>query len=78
MDGRQQLLEGIAQACKIDVSELREDMTMNEDLHAKSGTYFAIIAVLEALTDQKVKYATLRKRKTVGEIIELYEELVQA
>lgn len=77
MDDREKMKQAIADTFKKDASEIQKELRLKEDLLAKSGHYFSIIAALEEITGKKVTYAQLRRCKTVGEIY-AFEEILKA
>lgn len=75
MSDKERIIDTIAKTFKKDAGELSDGTRMKEDLNAKSGDYFGVIAVMEEMTGKKVTYAQLRKRKTLGEIVSFVAEL---
>ena len=55
--------------------EMNRDMRFKEDLNATSLQYMGMISVMTELTGQDISYAKMRKYKTMGEAIDLFESL---
>ena len=65
------VLKAVARIFKKDVSELSMDTHFVEDLRAKSVNIVELIAVLENELDIMIPFADTRRRKTIGEAIDL-------
>lgn len=64
-------MKEVARIFKKDLSELTRDTRFAEDLHVKSLNIVELIAVLENEFDVGIPYAEARRRKTIGEAIDL-------
>lgn len=68
-------MKTVASIFKKDASELSRQTRFVEDLHAKSVDIVELIAVLENEFDIMIPYPETRRRKTVGEAIDLVVSL---
>jgi acyl carrier protein len=65
------VMNEVARIFKKDVHELTRNTRFVEDLDAKSLNIVELIAVLENEFETEIPYAQARRRKTVGEAIDL-------
>jgi acyl carrier protein len=65
----------VARVFKKNVNELNRNTRFIEDLHAKSVDIVELIAVLENEFGVEIPYPETRRRKTIGEAIELVVSL---
>lgn len=79
MELREEILEKMiqrtAEVLKKDPAELTTDMRFIEDLKAKSVNMVQIITVLEDEFDVEIPYMQIRKKKSIGEAVDLIAEL---
>ncbi len=72
------LYKAVSAAMELPVDELNDSTELVKDLGAKSVNMVRIISVLEDELDLDVSFQELRRRKTIGDIIdylvELYDE----
>ena len=61
----------VARIFKKDVSDITRDTRFVEDLHAKSLNIVELVAVLENEFQVMLPFAETRRKKTVGEAIDL-------
>ncbi len=73
----ERVMEAVARVFRKDVSQLTRDTRFIEDLFAKSLNIIELTAVLEDEFNISIPGAEARKRKTIGEAIDLIEKLVQ-
>ena len=71
------VIKEVARIFKKDVNELTMDTRFVEDLHAKSVNIVALIALLENEFGIEIPYMQARRRKTIGEAIDLIVDLRQ-
>ena len=71
----ERFMKEVARIFKKDVSELTRDTRFVEDLKAKSLNIVELIAVLENEFETEIPYAQARRRKTIGEAIDLVVSL---
>ncbi len=69
------VMKEVARIFKKDMSELSRDTRFVEDLQVKSLNVVELIALLENEFDVMIPYAEARRRKTVGEAIDLVVSL---
>lgn len=67
--------EVVARVFHKDVNQLNRDTRFVQDLYAKSLNIIELIAVLEDEFDIDIPSAEARKRRTVGEAVDLVESL---
>jgi acyl carrier protein len=67
--------EVVARVFHKDVDQLNRDTRFVQDLYAKSLNIIELIAVLEDEFDIDIPSAEARKRRTVGEAVDLVEGL---
>ena len=65
----------VARIFKKDISEITRDTRFVEDLQVKSLNVVELIALLENEFDVMIPYGEARRRKTVGEAIDLVVSL---
>jgi acyl carrier protein len=65
------VMKEVARIFKKTPGELTRDTRFAEDLHAKSLNIVELVAVLENQFEVMIPYAETRRRKTVGEAIDL-------
>ena len=68
-------IKEVARIFKKDISEITRDTRFVEDLQVKSLNVVELIALLENEFDVMIPYAEARRRKTVGEAIDLVVSL---
>lgn len=69
------MIQRTAEVLKKDPAELTPDMRFIEDLKAKSVNMVQIITVLEDEFDVEIPYMQIRKKKSIGEAVDLIAEL---
>jgi acyl carrier protein len=69
------VMKDVASVFNKDVSEISRDTRFAEDLHAKSVDVVEFIALLENEFQVEIPYAETRRRKTIGEAIDLVVSL---
>ena len=69
------VMKEVARIFKKDMSEITRDTRFVEDLQVKSLNVVELIALLENEFDVMIPYAEARRRKTVGEAIDLVVSL---
>jgi acyl carrier protein len=69
------VIEVAARVFHKDVDQLTRDTRFVQDLYAKSLNIIEFIAVLEDEFDIDIPSAEARKRKTIGEAVDLIESL---
>lgn len=67
----ERVVKEVARIFKKDVSEITRDTRFVEDLHAKSLNIVELVAVLENEFQVMLPFAETRRKKTVGEAIDL-------
>jgi acyl carrier protein len=75
MSMKDEFYEQVADIFKKDVGDLTDETRYKEDLNAKSGDYFAVIAAVEELCDHQFTFAQLRKFATLGETAKQMESV---
>ena len=75
---RDKVFKEIARIMKTDVSKLTRETRFEEDLHVKSLNIVEFIAILENEFQVMIPYAETRRRKTLGEAIDLVVGLRKA
>lgn len=71
-------IKEIARIFKKDESQITRETRFIEDLHVKSLNIVELVAVLENAFEIMIPYAETRRRKTVGEAIDLVISLRRA
>ncbi|WP_019124490.1 acyl carrier protein [Peptoniphilus grossensis] len=74
---KERILEIIAEQFNMDVSELDEDMSFQDDLNADSIELVELVMTIEEEFETEVSEEDLEKLKTVGDVIDYVEELEQ-
>ena len=74
---KDRILEIIAEQFNMDVSELDEDMSFQDDLNADSIELVELVMTIEEEFETEVSEEDLEKLKTVGDVIDYVEDLEQ-
>lgn len=74
---KERILEIIAEQFNMDVNELDEDMSFQDDLNADSIELVELVMTLEEEFETEVSEEDLEKLKTVGDVIDYVEDLEQ-
>ena len=74
---RETILKLIADEFNMDVSDLREDMSFQDDLNADSIELVELIMSIEDELDVQVDDEKIEELKTIGDVLEYVEELEQ-
>lgn len=74
---RETILKLIADEFNMDVSDLREDMSFQDDLNADSIELVELIMSIEDELDVQVDDEKIEELKTIGDVLEYIEELDQ-
>lgn len=74
---RDTILKLIADEFNMDVSDLREDMSFQDDLNADSIELVELIMSIEDELDVQVDDEKIEELKTIGDVLEYIEELDQ-
>lgn len=74
---KERILEIIAEQFNMDVSELDEDMSFQDDLNADSIELVELVMTIEEEFETEVSEEDLEKLKTVGDVIDYVEDLEQ-
>ena len=74
---KERILEIIAEQFNMDVSELDEDMSFQDDLNADSIELVELVMTIEEEFETEVSEENLEKLKTVGDVIDYVEDLEQ-
>ena len=69
------LFQTVARIFRKDVSMLSRDTRFIEDLHAKSINIVEIIAELQGELEIEISMAKLRRKQTIGEVIDFVVSL---
>lgn len=77
MDIRDTLIEAIAGALGKDAAEITDDTNPTADFSATSVDFVHITKALEEALDTTVPFMKFRRNKTVGEMVEYLEELME-
>ena len=67
----ERVVKEVARIFKKEISEITRDTRFVEDLHAKSLNIVELVAVLENEFQVMLPFAETRRKKTVGEAIDL-------
>ena len=71
------ILKLIADEFNMEVSDLREDMSFQDDLNADSIELVELIMSIEDELDVQVDDEKIEELKTIGDVLEYVEELEQ-
>ena len=74
---KERILEIIAEQFNMDVNELYEDMSFQDDLNADSIELVELVMTIEEEFETEVSEEDLEKLKTVGDVIDYVEDLEQ-
>lgn len=74
---KERILEIIAEQFNMDVNELDEDMSFQDDLNADSIELVELVMTIEEEFETEVSEEDLEKLKTVGDVIDYLEDLEQ-
>ena len=74
---KERILEIIAEQFNMDVSELDEDMSFQDDLNADSIELVELVMTIEEEFETEVSEEDLEKLKNVGDVIDYVEDLEQ-
>ena len=74
---RDTILKLIADEFNMEVSDLREDMSFQDDLNADSNELVELIMSIEGELDVQVDDEKIEELKTIGDVLEYVEELEQ-
>ena len=74
---RDTILKLIAGEFNMEVSDLREDMSFQDDLNADSIELVELIMSIEDELDVQVDDEKIEELKTIGDVLEYVEELEQ-
>ena len=74
---KERILEIIAEQFNMDISELDEDMSFQDDLNADSIELVELVMTIEEEFETEVSEEDLEKLKTVGDVIDYVEDLEQ-
>ncbi|MDK8282234.1 MAG: acyl carrier protein [Peptoniphilus lacrimalis] len=74
---RDTILKLIADEFNMEVSDLREDMSFQDDLNADSIELVELIMSIEDELDVQVEDEKIEELKTIGDVLEYVEELEQ-
>ena len=74
---KERILEIIAEQFNMDVNELDEDMSFQDDLNADSIELVELVMTIEEEFETEVSEEDLEKLKTVGDVIDYVEDLEQ-
>ena len=74
---RDTILTLIADDFNMEVSDLREDMSFQDDLNADSIELVELIMSIEDELDVQVDDEKIEELKTIGDVLEYVEELQQ-
>ncbi|EFA90280.1 MULTISPECIES: acyl carrier protein [Peptoniphilus] len=74
---RDTILKLIADEFNMEVSDLREDMSFQDDLNADSIELVELIMSIEDELDVQVDDEKIEELKTIGDVLEYVEELEQ-
>lgn len=74
---KERILEIIAEQFNMDVDELDEDMSFQDDLNADSIELVELVMTIEEEFETEVSEEDLEKLKTVGDVIDYVEDLEQ-
>ena len=74
---KERILEIIAEQFNMDVNELDEDMSFQDDLNADSIELVELVMTIEEEFETEVSEENLEKLKTVGDVIDYVEDLEQ-
>ncbi|MEF3318304.1 acyl carrier protein [Peptoniphilus grossensis] len=74
---KERILEIIAEQFNMDVDELDEDMSFQDDLNADSLELVELVMTIEEEFETEVSEEDLEKLKTVGDVIDYVEDLEQ-
>ena len=74
---KERILEIIAEQFNMDVNELDEDMSFQDDLNADSIELVELVMTIEEEFETEVSEEGLEKLKTVGDVIDYVEDLEQ-
>lgn len=74
---RDTILKLIADEFNMEVSDLREDMSFQDDLNADSVELVELIMSIEDELDVQVDDEKIEELKTIGDVLEYVEELEQ-
>jgi len=71
--------EYLAQTCllfRLAGDQINKDTRFKEDLNATSLQYMGMISIISELTGKDISYATMRKFKTPGHVMDFIETLI--
>lgn len=74
---KERILEIIAEQFNMDVNELDEEMSFQDDLNADSIELVELVMTIEEEFETEVSEEDLEKLKTVGDVIDYVEDLEQ-
>ena len=74
---KERILEIIAEQFNMDVNELDEDMSFQDDLNADSIELVELVMTIEEEFETEVSEDDLEKLKTIGDVIDYVEDLDQ-
>ena len=74
---RDTILKLIADEFNMEVSDLREDMSFQDDLNADSIELVELVMSIEDELDVQVDDEKIEELKTIGDVLEYVEELEQ-
>ena len=74
---KERILEIIAEQFNMDVNELDEDMSFQDDLNADSIELVELVMTIEEEFETEVSEEDIEKLKTVGDVIDYVEDLEQ-
>ena len=77
MDTRETLINAIAEALGKDASEINDDTNITTDFAATSVDFVHITKALEEAFDMTVPFMKFRRNKTVAEMVDYLEELLE-
>lgn len=77
MDIRETLVNVIAEALGKDAAEISDDTNITADFGATSVDFVHVTKALEEAFDMTVPFMKFRRNKTVAEMVEYLEELIE-
>ena len=77
MDTRETLINAIAEALGKDAGEINDDTNITTDFAATSVDFVHITKALEEAFDMTVPFMKFRRNKTVAEMVDYLEELLE-
>ena len=76
MDTRETLVNAIAEALGKDAAEITDDTNITADFQATSVDFVHITKALEEAFDMTVPFMKFRRNKTVADMVEYLDELL--